>query len=79
MRNQFGTKMNDLESLASVWRSYQGHVNHCALHSTLNISETVTDRVLVPKGPPIGRCLPDSPKIGLGVRVSANRDLANRD
>jgi len=29
--------------------SYQGHVNRCALHLTLNISGTVRDRGLIPK------------------------------
>jgi len=35
-------------TLTFVSKSYQGHVNHW-LHLTLNISETVTDRDLVPK------------------------------
>ena len=40
-----GTEMNDLDF---VQRSYQGHVNHC-VQLTLNISETVIDKGLVPK------------------------------
>jgi len=35
-------------TLTFVLRSFQGHVNHC-VHSTLNISETVRYRGLVPK------------------------------
>ena len=35
-------------TLTFVSRSYQGHVKHC-VNSTLNISETVRDRDLVPK------------------------------
>jgi len=49
MRNRLvvGTKMNDLDLCLEVC---QGHVNnHCVMHSTLNISETVRDRGLVPK------------------------------
>ena len=43
-----GTKMNDLDLCLEV---YQGHVklSTIALHLTLNISETVRDKGLVPK------------------------------
>jgi len=46
MRNRIGTKMNDRDLCLEVVSTVMSTI---ALHSTLNISETVRDRCLVPK------------------------------
>jgi len=49
IKKSIGTKMNHLGLCLELLVSIQGHVNSIALHSTLNISETVRDKGLVPK------------------------------